>query len=56
MIKKIIAITALLVFAYTNSSFDTSTTIIKTYEQDGYQFVDYTKNGNEYIGVYVEDL
>lgn len=56
MIKKILAITALLVFAYTNSSFDTDTTIIRMYEQDGYQFVDYVKNGNEYIGVYVEDL
>ena len=56
MIKKIIAITMLLVFAYANSSFDTNTTIIRTYEQDGYQFVDYEKDNNLYIGVYVEDL
>ncbi len=56
MIKKIIAIAALLVFAYTNSSFDTNTTIIKTYEQDGYQFVDYKKGNDYFIGVYVEDL
>lgn len=55
MIKKIIAITALLMFAYTNSSFD-NTTIIRIYEQDGYQFIDYEKDNNLYIGVYVEDL
>ena len=56
MLKKIITITMLLVFAYTNSSFDTSTTIIRTYEQDGYQFVDYERDNNLYTGVYVEDL
>lgn len=55
MIKKILAITALLIFAYTNSSFDT-TTIIKIYEIDNIQYVDYEKDGQEYIGVYVEDL
>ena len=55
MIKKIIAIAALLVFAYTNSSFD-NTTIVKIYEIDNIQYVDYEKDGQEYIGVYVEDL
>ena len=55
MIKKIIAIAALLVFAYTNSSFD-NTTIIKIYEIDSVQYVDYVQDGQEYIGVYVEDL
>jgi hypothetical protein len=55
MIKKIIAITMLLVFAYTNSSFDT-TTIIKIYEIDNTQYVDYVQDGQEYIGVYIEDL
>ena len=55
MVKKVIAITLLLVFAYTNSSFD-NTTIIKIYEIDSVQYVDYVQDGQEYIGVYVEDL
>lgn len=55
MIKKIIAITLLLVFAYVNSSFD-NTTIIKIYEIDGVQYVDYIQDGQEYTGVYIEDL
>jgi hypothetical protein len=55
MIKKIIAITMLLVFAYTNSSFD-NTTIVKIYEIDNTQYVDYVQDGQEYIGVYIEDL
>ena len=55
MIKKIVAIAALLVFAYTNSSFDT-TTIIKIYEIDNTQYVDYVQDGQEYVKVYIEDL
>lgn len=55
MIKKILAITALLVFAYTNSSFD-NTTIIKIYEIDSVQYVDYIQDGQEYVKVYIEDL
>ena len=55
MIKKIIAIIALLMFAYINSSFD-NTTIIKIYEIDNVQYVDYIQDGQEYIGVYIEDL
>ena len=55
MIKKIVAITALLVFAYTNSSFD-NTTIIKIYEIDNTQYVDYIQDGQEYVKVYTEDL
>jgi hypothetical protein len=55
MIKKIIAIAALLVFAYTNSSFD-NTTIVKIYEIDNIQYVDYERDNNLYIGVYIEDL
>ena len=55
MIKKIIAITALLVFGYANSSFD-NTTIVRIYEVDNVQYVDYIKDGQEYIKVYVEDL
>lgn len=55
MIKKIIAITALLVFGYANSSFD-NITIVKIYEVDNVQYVDYIKDGQEYVKVYVEDL
>ena len=55
MIKKIIAITMLLLFAYVNTSTDT-TTIIRIYEKDGLQLVDYEMDNNLYTGVYVEDL
>lgn len=55
MIKKIIAITLLLIFAYVNSSFD-NTTIIRIYEIDNVQYVDYEMDNNLYTGVYIEDL
>ena len=55
MIKKIIAITMLLLFGYVNSSFD-NTTIIKIYEIDNTQYVDYVQDGQEYVKVYIEDL
>lgn len=52
---KILLVTILTLFALTNSAVDI-TTIIRIYEVDGYELVDYTQDNNLYVGVYYEDL
>lgn len=52
---KILLVTILTLFALTTSTVDT-TTIIRIYEVDGYELIDYTQDNNLYIGVYYEDL
>lgn len=52
---KILLVIVLTLFALTTSAVDT-TTIIRIYEVDGYELVDYTQDNNLYVGVYYEDL
>lgn len=52
---KILLVTILTLLALTNSPVD-ATTIIRTYEVDGLELVDYVQDNNLYVGVYFEDL
>lgn len=52
---KILLVTILTLFALTNSAVD-ATTIVRIYEVDGYELIDYTQDNNLYVGVYYEDL
>ena len=52
---KILLVTILTLFALTTSAVDT-TTIIRIYEVDGLELIDYTQDNNLYVGVYYEDL
>lgn len=52
---KILLVTILTLFALTTSAVDT-TTIVRIYEVDGYELIDYMQDDNLYVGVYYEDL
>ena len=52
---KTLLVTILTLFMLTNSAVDT-TTIIRIYEVDGYELIDYMQDDNLYVGVYYEDL